>query len=59
MVWEKGGSGLVFYTDASHWHNLEGGQYRIMDSKLSNILSVIACVLQILMSSVQKKMTGM
>ena len=25
VVWEKGGSGLVFYTDASHWHNLEGG----------------------------------
>ena len=26
VVWEKGGSGLVFYTDASHWHNLEGGE---------------------------------
>ena len=25
VVWEKGGSGLVFYTDASHWHSLEGG----------------------------------
>lgn len=25
VVWEKGGSGLVFYTDASHWHDLEGG----------------------------------
>ena len=25
VVWEKGGSGLVFYTDASHWHNLDGG----------------------------------
>ena len=25
MVWEKGGSGLVFYTDASHWDQLDGG----------------------------------
>lgn len=26
VVWEKGGSGLVFYTDSSYWHNLEGGR---------------------------------
>ena len=25
VVWEKGGSGLVFYTDASHWDQQEGG----------------------------------
>ena len=25
MVWEKGGSGLVFYTDASHWDEQDGG----------------------------------
>ena len=23
VVWEKGGSGLVFYTDAAHWRSLE------------------------------------
>lgn len=26
VVWEKGGSGLVFYTDASHWDQQEGGK---------------------------------
>lgn len=26
MVWEKGGSGLVFYTDASHWDQQDGGE---------------------------------
>lgn len=25
MVWEKGGSGLVFYTDASYWDQQDGG----------------------------------
>ena len=25
VVWEKGGSGLVFYTDASHWDQQDGG----------------------------------
>ncbi|XP_064460164.1 G patch domain-containing protein 3-like [Ornithodoros turicata] len=24
VVWEKGGSGLVFYTDAQHWDEVEG-----------------------------------
>ena len=24
VVWEKGGSGLVFYTDAQYWHEQEG-----------------------------------
>ena len=24
VVWEKGGSGLVFYTDASFWREREG-----------------------------------
>ena len=23
VVWEKGGSGLVFYTDAAYWRSLE------------------------------------
>ncbi len=27
VVWEKGGSGLVFYTDASHWDQQDGGVY--------------------------------
>ena len=25
VKWEKGGSGLVFYTDAAYWDELEGG----------------------------------
>lgn len=25
VVWEKGGSGLVFYTDASYWDQQDGG----------------------------------
>ena len=25
VVWEKGGSGLVFYTDAQYWDEKEGG----------------------------------
>ena len=26
LKWEKGGSGLVFYTDAQYWKQLEGGE---------------------------------
>lgn len=26
LKWEKGGSGLVFYTDAQYWQEEEGGQ---------------------------------
>lgn len=25
LKWEKGGSGLVFYTDAQYWQEEEGG----------------------------------
>ena len=25
-MWEKGGSGLVFYTDASYWDQQDGGE---------------------------------
>ena len=25
VVWDKGSSGLVFYTDANYWDELEGG----------------------------------
>ena len=25
VVWDKGSSGLVFYTDASYWDQQEGG----------------------------------
>ena len=25
VVWEKGSSGLVFYTDAAYWQEQEGG----------------------------------
>ena len=27
LKWEKGGSGLVFYTDAQYWQAQEGGGY--------------------------------
>ena len=27
VVWDKGSSGLVFYTDASYWDEQEGGIY--------------------------------
>ncbi len=27
VVWDKGSSGLVFYTDASYWDQQEGGAY--------------------------------
>lgn len=27
VVWEKGGSGLVWHTDARHWDQMEGGKY--------------------------------
>ena len=26
MVWDKGSSGLVFYTDASYWDQQDGGE---------------------------------
>ena len=25
VVWDKGSSGLVFYTDANYWDEMEGG----------------------------------
>lgn len=28
LKWEKGGSGLVFYTDAQFWQEEEGGKIR-------------------------------
>ena len=27
VVWDKGSSGLVFYTDAQYWDKQEGGMY--------------------------------
>ncbi len=26
IVWEKGGPGIVWYTDASYWHEQDGGR---------------------------------
>lgn len=34
LKWEKGGSGLVFYTDAQYWKQLEGGEAREQCNKL-------------------------
>jgi hypothetical protein len=27
IVWEKGGPGIVWYTDASYWREQEGGNF--------------------------------
>ncbi len=32
LKWEKGGSGLVFYTDAQYWDELEGGEFMLVCS---------------------------
>lgn len=37
LKWEKGGSGLVFYTDAQYWQEEEGG----ITPKTSNVLVTI------------------
>ena len=29
LKWEKGGSGLVFYTDAQYWKEKEGGRSQL------------------------------
>lgn len=34
LKWEKGGSGLVFYTDAAFWDAQEGGMESIFKLKL-------------------------
>ena len=36
IVWEKGGSGLLFYTDAQYWDEQEGG----FDEKTADDLDV-------------------
>ena len=30
LKWEKGGSGLVFYTDAQYWQAQEGGKIGVL-----------------------------
>lgn len=30
VVWEKGGSGLVFYTDSAYWQEKEGGRRQLL-----------------------------
>ena len=64
MVWDKGGSGLVFYTDAAYWDQQDGGMFALLGTKLSHTLQYLAAVcfflpVQILMKSVQKRMIGM
>lgn len=34
IKWEKGGSGLVFYTDAQYWQAQEGGMLMIKNHSL-------------------------
>jgi hypothetical protein len=31
LKWEKGGSGLVFYTDANFWQQQEGGKHAMLE----------------------------
>ena len=64
MVWDKGGSGLVFYTDAAYWDQQDGGMFASLGNKLSQPLQFLAVIffvlsVQILMRSVQKRMIGM
>ncbi len=43
LKWEKGGSGLVFYTDAQFWQEEEGGRNRdvqILSAHIERILLV-------------------
>ena len=32
VVWDKGSSGLVFYTDARYWDQQEGGELAVLSS---------------------------
>lgn len=63
MVWDKGGSGLVFYTDAAYWDQQDGGILTAVGAELSMAPPIFSCdffpPVQILMRSVQKKMIGM
>lgn len=38
LKWEKGGSGLVFYTDAQYWQEEEGGMSQKRDNKSQNVI---------------------
>jgi len=40
IVWEKGGPGIVWYTDAQFWDELEGRKFSTDDTDL---LSVVHC----------------
>jgi len=35
VVWDKGGSGLVFYTDAAYWDQQDGGILAALGTELS------------------------
>lgn len=38
LKWEKGGSGLVFYTDAQYWQEEEGGMSQKRHNKSQNVI---------------------
>lgn len=71
VVWEKGGSGLVFYTDSAYWNEQEGGnfvlkiwKYEKRDLLLLTVLNLeplspMHAHMQISMSNVLKRMIGM
>ena len=43
VVWEKGGSGLVFYTDSAYWHEQEGGTYALQVTSISRPIAWDNC----------------
>jgi len=44
LKWEKGGSGLVFYTDAQYWQEEEGGTHThgTLSTRLSKVYTYLA-----------------
>ena len=54
VVWEKGGSGLVFYTDASHWDQLEGGKFAFCSAIIFVLIVVTVCVVVFIILLFQK-----
>lgn len=54
LKWEKGGSGLVFYTDAQYWKQLEGGVLKlalIISFVLKKVYSLRQCQIHSLTSA--------
>ena len=46
VVWEKGGSGLVFYTDTNFWKEQDGGKLysNVAHVRLRRCVAGIVCI---------------